>query len=129
MKVFLSRLTVLAVLLTGLVSAQDLPSGTFVGADDSHRGAGMFEVVETAEGRVLNFSEDFATARGPDLFVWLARGDDTDNIVNLGRLQSAQGAQTYTVPAEVDLGQYDRVLIWCRAFRFLFATAEFTPLE
>ena len=116
-------------LFVGFGLAQDaqapLVSGSFVGADAAHKGEGSFTVTEAEGERSLSLSEDFVTTRGPDLFVWLVSGDDTDDFVNLGRLQSATGAQSYAVPAEVDLAQYDRVVIWCRAFSVLFATADF----
>ena len=113
-----------SILLTA--AAQELPlSGTFVGGDDAHPAAGSFQISEGEEGRVLSFSEDFSTRRGPDLFVWLVQGDDTENRYVVQRLQSARGAQTYAIPEEVDLSEYDRVLVWCRTFRVLFATGEF----
>ena len=110
--------------------AQDLPiSGTFVGGDEAHEAAGSFQIASSEEGRTLSFSEDFSTRRGPDLFVWLVRGDDIENREVVGRLQSARGAQTYTISEEVNLEDYDRVLVWCRTFRVLFATGEFGAAE
>lgn len=100
-------------------------SGTFVGADAGHEASGSFRLTEEGGERVLEFSEDFMATRGPDLFVWLVSGDDTSNVVSLGRLQSASGVQRYTVPEDVELADFDRVIVWCRLFRFLFATAEF----
>ena len=120
------------ILLTALsaAAAQELPlSGTFVGGDDAHPAAGSFEISEGETGRTLSFSEDFSARRGPDLFVWLVQGNDTENRYVVQRLQSARGAQTYVIPAEVDLSQYDRVVVWCRAFRVLFATGEFGTAE
>ena len=111
-------------LTLGFSFAQTL-SGSFVGVDEGHQGSGSFRLVEGGGKRILEFSEDFMATRGPDLFVWLVKGDDTSNFVNLGRLQSASGAQRYTVPDDVNLDDYDRVIIWCRLFRFLFSTAEF----
>ena len=110
--------------------AQDLPiSGTFVGGDEAHEAAGSFQIASSEEGRTLSFSEDFSTRRGPDLFVWLVRGDDIENREVVGRLQSARGAQTYAISEEVNLEDYDRVLVWCRTFRVLFATGEFGAAE
>lgn len=100
-------------------------SGTFVGADAAHQGAGSFQILEDNGERIIEFSQDFASTRGPDLFVWLTQGEDTSERVNLGRLQSATGEQRYTVPEDVNLEDFDRVIIWCRAFSILFSTAEF----
>lgn len=130
MSTFRTYLSIFFLTLLFTAAAQELPlSGTFVGGDDAHPAAGSFRISEGEEGRVLSFSEDFSTRRGPDLFVWLVQGDDTENRAVIGRLQSARGAQTYAIPEEVDLSEYDRVLVWCRAFRVLFATGEFSAAE
>ena len=124
-----TTLTLKALLLTALLTlsfsfAQTL-TGTFEGADAGHQGAGSFQLIEEDGQRIIEFSEDFSSTRGPDLFVWLTNGDDVEERVNLGRLQSAGGTQRYTLPEEVNLDDFDRVIIWCRAFRVLFSTAEF----
>ena len=124
MNLFHTLLISLAFLFTA--AAQELPlSGSFVGGDDAHPAAGSFQISADETGRTLSFSEDFSTRRGPDLFVWLVQGDDTENRYVVQRLQSARGAQTYAIPEEVELSEYDRVLVWCRAFGVLFATGEF----
>ncbi len=44
--------------------------------------------------------------------------------VSLGSLQSASGAQTYELPADVDASAYGSVAIWCEDFSVLFAVAS-----
>jgi hypothetical protein len=41
----------------------------------------------------------------------------------LGALQGNIGSQNYIIPESTTLNDYDRVLIWCRAFRTLFGSA------
>ena len=124
MKPYILKAFLLTLVLTlGFGFAQTL-YGSFVGVDSGHEGAGSLELTEENGVRILEFSEDFTATREPDPFVWLVKGDDTGNFVNPGRLQSAGGAQRYTVP-DVDLDEYDRMIIWCRMFRLLFSTAEF----
>jgi len=100
-------------------------AGQFVDADRFHTGEGSFEIVEEDGQRILQFSEDFNITRGPDLFVWLTKGDNTKEFVNLGRLENRKGVQSYVIPEDVNLDDFDRVIIWCRAFSVLFATGEF----
>ncbi len=100
-------------------------SGQFVDADRFHTGEGSFEIVEEDGQRILKFSEEFNVTRGPDLFVWLTKGDNTKEFVNLGRLENRKGTQSYIIPEDVNLDDFDRVIIWCRAFSVLFATGEF----
>ena len=128
MKTLLKALLITALLTLSASFAQTL-TGNFVGADAIHQGSGSFQLVEEDGERFIELSEDFSSTRGPDLFVWIVNGDDTEDRVNLGRLQSARGAQRYALPADVNLDDYDRVIIWCRTFRVLFSTAEFIQAE
>jgi len=116
----------------GTASLQDVQAiaGEFVDADRFHTGSGGFEIIEEDGQRILQFAEEFDVTRGPDLFVWLTNGDDTEEFVNLGRLENRKGAQSYVIPEDVNLDNFDRVIIWCRAFSVLFATGEFpNPAE
>ncbi|MEM0930205.1 MAG: DM13 domain-containing protein [Pseudomonadota bacterium] len=118
--------------LSGAAFAEEIiATGTF---EDSrqHDGQGTATVVKLDDGRtVVRLSEDFRTDRGPDLKVWLVEdqvinaSDVTDdNYISLGGLSRARGASEYEIPADVDIGNYREVVIWCRAFRVLFTSAE-----
>lgn len=101
--------------------------GSFVSLD--HATSGRAEVLTTADGsRVLRI-EDLATDNGPDLFVYLSAAPadgseafDTE-FVNLGALKGNIGNQNYDIPADVDLGRYATVVIWCRQFTSAFGAA------
>lgn len=97
-----------------------------------HDGQGTAEVYVAQDGsKELRFSDDFATASGPRLEVWLVRAADaTDSKtvldsahVSLGPLQSDSGAQHYAVPSGVNLGVYRSVTVWCTTFQVNFTTA------
>ena len=118
--------------LSGAAFAEEvLATGTF---EDSrqHDGQGTATIVKLDDGRtVVRLSDDFRTDRGPDLKVWLVEDQVTtasdvtdDNYVSLGPLRRARGAGEYEVPADVDVSDYQEVVIWCRAFRVLFTSAE-----
>ncbi len=102
-------------------------TGSFVSLD--HTTSGQAEVLTTADGsRVLRI-EDLATDNGPDLFVYLSTAPadgsqsfDTE-FVNLGALKGNIGNQNYDIPADVDLGRYATVVIWCRQFTSAFGAA------
>lgn len=101
--------------------------GTFVSLD--HPTAGTAEVLTGSDGaRVLRL-EDFTTDNGPDLFVYLSTAPadgstpfDTE-FVNLGDLKGNVGNLNYDIPAEVDLGRFATVVIWCRQFTSAFGAA------
>lgn len=129
MKTQILRILTASLLLALSFSFAQTLSGNFVSADARHNGEGSFQLLEQDGERIIEFSEDFVSTRGPDLFVWLVNGDNVEERVNLGRLQSARGAQSYTLPEDVNLDDYDRIIIWCRAFRVLFSTAEFEQIQ
>jgi Electron transfer DM13 len=100
-------------------------SGTFAGADDFHFGQGTARLIETAPGTFTVRLEDFAVRNGPDLFVYLSTSGEgyADGAIELGRLKADRGNQNYEVPAGSDLSEVASVVIWCKQFAVLFATA------
>jgi hypothetical protein len=102
-------------------------SGTFSGADDFHFGRGTAQLLETAPGVFVVRLADFEVRNGPDLVVYLSPSADgyADGAIELGRLKADKGNQNYTVPAGVDPTAAGSVVIWCKQFSVLFATAAF----
>ena len=109
----------------------------FVDADAVHQGSGDAKVFDLGDGnRVLRF-ENFRVTNGPDLKVWLTNVDDPKadkrdiakdgNWVALGALKGNVGDQNYEIPAEVDLSEFNHVVIWCQAFGVLFSSATLNP--
>lgn len=82
--------------------------------------------VEAEDGTYLRF-EEFETTNGPDLFVYLTKpGQETTEGVSLGALRGNIGNQNYLIPEDVNLEEYNTVVIWCRAFSATFGTGELT---
>ncbi len=102
--------------------------GTFVGADTLHRGSGTARIVDTADGPILRL-EDFEVTNGPDLYVLLAKSaaprthNDFGEYVELAQLKGNIGNQNYLLPADIDADAYGSVVIYCKAFSVVFATA------
>jgi hypothetical protein len=100
-------------------------SGQFKDGDAVHSGSGSVQVVQTTDGPVLSFGEDFKVTNGPDLLVYLSpnpAGEDLGEFASLGALRSNSGAQAYNLPDNYK--DYKTVVIWCRAFSVTFSTAE-----
>jgi len=117
----------------GASAAATVLSGQFHSV--AHETRGTATVVDLGGSqRILRLTR-FATSNGPDVRVYLvAAPDASDNetvtkagFVELGVLKGNQGDQNYAIPADVDLGQYRAVTIWCRRFGVNFATAPLTP--
>jgi Electron transfer DM13 len=103
-------------------------SGSFMGADEFHFGRGSAQLIETAPGVFVVRLADFEVRNGPDLYVYLSPSADgyADGAVELGVLKADKGNQNYEVPAGVDPTTAGSVVIWCKQFSVLFATA---PLD
>lgn len=100
-------------------------TGVFTGADDFHFGRGQVQLIETAPGSYTVRFEDFSVRNGPDLFVYLSPSADgyADGALNLGDLKATDGAFNYEIPAGTDLAHFRSVIVWCKQFTVLFATA------
>jgi hypothetical protein len=107
--------------------ARVVRSGRFHGSDEFHFGQGTARVIETSPGMFVVRLEDFAVRNGPDLYVYLspsASGYAT-GAIELGRLKADTGSQNYAVPAGSvdDPAAAASIVIWCKQFSHLFATA------
>lgn len=100
-------------------------SGEFYGADDFHFGRGTALLIETEPGRYTLRFEEFSVRNGPDLFVYLSPNAEgyAEGALNLGELRATDGAFNYEVPPGTDVSQFESVIVWCRDFAVLFATA------
>lgn len=101
-------------------------SGAFAGADDFHFGRGSARLIETSPGAFTVRLEKFAVRNGPDLYVYLSPSADgySAKAVELGRLKADRGNQNYRVPDGTDVAKAQSVVIWCKQFGVLFATAR-----
>ncbi len=96
---------------------------------DAKTTAGSVQIVEENGKRYLELGDNFTTGRGPDVFVLLHRQStpssyDSSEFVNLGRIQRFNGSQRYEIPADVNLSEYQSVVIWCRAFNVTFGHGQ-----
>jgi len=102
----------------------------------SHPGEGVAKVLnDGTEQRFLRF-EEFSTDNGPDLNVYLTTADAAADagefgaagqFVDLGDLKGNIGEQNYEIPPEVDLEQFDTVVVWCVRFGVAFTAADLAP--
>ena len=103
-----------------------------------HNTTGTVQVLRLPDGsRVLRL-ENLDTSNGPVLKVWLTDAPvipgqagwhvfDDGSYVDLGDLKGNKGSSNYAIPADVDLGQYSSVSIWCERFAVSFGAATLTP--
>jgi hypothetical protein len=114
---------------TAPVELTVLSSGDFENADESHEGSGKATIYQLEDGaRTLRF-ENFEVTNGPDLRVLLASGEspstseDLGDYIELAGLKGNIGDQNYQIPDDLDLGQYESVVIYCKPFHVVFSVA------
>jgi hypothetical protein len=110
-----------------------LGKGTFI--THEHDTSGAVSIVRLPDGSRILRLEDLDTSDGPDLEVWLSDAKvvegkagwhvfDDGKARSLGQLKGNKGSQNYVIPAEVDLGDFSSVSIWCNRFNVSFGAAE-----
>lgn len=108
---------------------QLVATGDFRDADRFHKGSGKARLYDIpAVGRVLRF-EEFKVTNGPDLRVLLAteplptNRHDLGEYIELGPLKGNVGDQNYEIPEDAEVARYASVVIYCKPFHVVFATA------
>ena len=103
-------------------------AGTFIGVNDGiHNAEGIAYTIPLEDGSNVLRLEDFRSTNGPDLYVYLSVDSRASEFLNLGTLKANQGNQNYAIPEGADLSEYNKVLVWCKAFGVLFGSAELLP--
>lgn len=106
-----------------------LGSGSFTDADSFHKASGMATIYENNGERYIEL-RDFEVTNGPDLFVYLSphpmprSKPEFGEAVNIEQLKGNKGNQVYAIPSDIDVDNYQSVVIYCRAFSTIFGTAE-----
>jgi Electron transfer DM13/Bacterial Ig-like domain (group 2) len=102
-------------------------TGTFVmrpGSGHDVRGAATLSE-QPGGNLVLFLGDDFASAGGPDVEVFLSTTNTVgSNSITLGNLRNFSGASSYDVPVGVQLSTYDWVIIHCVPFNIVFGYAR-----
>lgn len=112
---------------------QQLAAGELISHE--HETSGTVRIIENPDGTRVLTLENLATSNGPDVHVWLASAPvvpgfdgwflaDDAAYVDLGPIKGNLGNQVYEIPADVDLGQYPSVYLWCVQFAVSFGAAS-----
>jgi len=87
------------------------------------RVSGMASVYRQNDSLILALM-NVSISNGPDLHVYLSKEMQPVNFIDLGKLQSINGNQLYTISGMPDFSQYKYALIHCKQFNHLFGSAE-----
>ena len=98
-------------------------SGNFEGLA-GHSAEGLAKIIEVEGTTFLRF-EDFEVTNGPDLRVYITKDGDVKNGIHLEKLKGSKGNQNYELE-DIDIEQYNSVVIYCQPFGVYFGEAELT---
>ncbi len=108
-----------------------LGMGSFVEIDVVHSAEGSATFYEVDGETVVRF-EDFRSTNGPQLHVYLSKdpmptllGGIGEGAIDLGPLKGNVGNQNYFVPEDVDISEYNSVVIYCVPFNVVFSYATY----
>lgn len=110
-----------------------IATGDFIAAE--HPTVGSVSIISENGHRYLEFDSAFTSDQGPDLHVLLDKtrtpptsyaDGDAGRYVNLGGLKAVNGMQRYPIPDEIQISNYQSVVIWCRMAN---ATFGYAPLQ
>jgi hypothetical protein len=101
------------------------------GRDSVHWANGTGAVYRTERGTLVRFDENFKAGPGPNYWIYLNTGpvgEEADFNADAGRVRIAQlksfeGGQNFMLPAEIDLGRFHTVTIWCESFSVYIGSA------
>ncbi|MFN3841533.1 MAG: DM13 domain-containing protein [Cyclobacteriaceae bacterium] len=99
-----------------------LREGTWMGSG-SYSVSGAAKIYDD-NGKLVLLLDNFSSSNGPDLRVYLSTTAGAASFVNLGKLKSTSGKQTYAIPDGTDVSQFKFALIWCQQFSVLFGKSE-----
>lgn len=66
---------------------------------------------------------DFSTDKGPDLHVYLVKNDKIESGVSLGKVDLKNKEQSFSIPKDINLKDYKKVVIYCDEAHVMFGEA------
>lgn len=107
-----------AAVTIGLIGsmAEAAESGTFVGKSN-HITKGMVTVTKNDDGTAtVTLAADFWFDGAPDPRVGFGNNGKFTKGTNIGHLKANTGTQSYVVPANINVDDFNEVYIWCERF-------------
>lgn len=85
---------------------------------------GVVKIFTDTLGKYNLLLDSFSTSNGPDLHVYLSQEVQPIHFIDLGKLKSTNGTQSYSITNTPDFTQYKYALIHCQQYNHLFGSAE-----
>ena len=95
---------------------------------------GSWSIEQRADGNYLVISDDFKTRSAPDLKFFLSKNsfdaingkNATDGAVLISQLSSSKGGQSYKIPSNINVEDYQSLVLHCEQYSKLWAS---TPIK
>jgi len=96
-------------------SENTITEGSLAGIGN-HQAIGKVQITQNPSGSPTLILMDITVDRVPDGRVYLAQKGDHTKGVELGKLKQFSGTVSFSIPASVNLEEYDSIVIWCKKF-------------
>lgn len=116
MKLLINAFLAIGLTVLATFGASAGTSGSFIGKSD-HITTGGVSIVKNADGTAtVTLDENFSLDGAPDPRVAFGKDGSYASEADLGELKNLNGKQVYTVPASVNIDDYNEIYIWCLKF-------------
>ena len=102
-----------------------LVKGTLEGTS-GHKTTGAITVVRTDKGVEVRLGDDFSLDGAPGPYLGFGKDGEYDKGSEFSKLGGLTGAQSYTLPAEIDVSKYNEFYVWCKPFSVPLGVAKLT---
>ncbi|MFM7486250.1 MAG: DM13 domain-containing protein [Cytophagales bacterium] len=97
-----------------------IKSGPMNGVGHSVSGSAA---IYSSQGKKIVLLDPFFSQNGPDLRVYLSKDANASSYISMGKLKSTMGKQSYEVPGNPNVTDFNYILIWCEQFTVVFGRA------
>jgi hypothetical protein len=118
--------------LPNMTGPVEVGNGSFRKLDPIRQASGNVTIYQQADNTKVVRFENFGVVNGPDLRVVMSQSSTPDTVelmkandseIDLGAIRGTSGSQNYDVPAELDLSQYNTVVIYSRTLNVVYSYA------
>ena len=102
----------------------DQMTGMLTGAK-GHQAEGKVTIIHKEKGETVLRITGATIDKVPDGRIYLAKNGDYTQGVELGKLNKFSGDLEFKIPADVDTGAYNSVVVWCKRFNVEIGHAFF----
>ena len=107
------------------IKGRETATGSFKGLSN-HVTTGTASIIRSGNTWAVSLGSDFTFDGAPDPYVAFGNKGKFAKGTNFAKLRRNKGAQVYPVPADLDVGDYLEVFLWCKKFSVPLGVARLT---